>query len=118
MKQKNANQSPRRPHVIIVGGGFAGQALARELRNAPVDITLIDKNNFLTFQPLLYQVATAGLEPEEIVYPIRAAFQNQTNFRFRLGKVVGVDWRQKKSLPGRPTTPGLRFSRYCCRRIA
>lgn len=96
MKQDNATHATHRPHVIIVGGGFAGQALARELRNAPVDITLIDKNNYLTFQPLLYQVATAGLEPEEIVYPIRAAFKNQTNFRFRLGKVVGVDWRQKK----------------------
>ena len=96
MNNRISTQHSKRPHVVIVGGGFAGQALASELRKAPVDITLIDKNNFLTFQPLLYQVATAGLEPEEIVYPIRAVFQNQQNFRFRLGKVVGVDWRQKR----------------------
>ncbi|MFK7843728.1 MAG: NAD(P)/FAD-dependent oxidoreductase [Rhodothermales bacterium] len=96
MKTNDTSSTQTRPHVVIVGGGFAGQALASELKKTAVDITLIDKNNFLTFQPLLYQVATAGLEPEEIVYPIRAVFQNQNNFRFRLGKVVGVDWRQKK----------------------
>lgn len=90
------NTEGKRPHVVVIGGGFAGQALACELRKTDVDITLIDKNNYLTFQPLLYQVATAGLEPEEIVYPIRAVFQNQKNFRFRLGKVVGVDWQQKR----------------------
>ncbi len=90
------NAQGKRPHVVVIGGGFAGQAIACELRKSDVDITLIDKNNYMTFQPLLYQVATAGLEPEEIVYPIRAVFKNQQNFRFRLGKVVGVDWHQKR----------------------
>ncbi|MEZ4698797.1 MAG: NAD(P)/FAD-dependent oxidoreductase [Rhodothermales bacterium] len=81
---------------MIVGGGFGGQALALALRKTPVELLMIDPNNYLTFQPLLYQVATAGLEPEEIVYPIRGVFRNQLNYRFRLGKVDGVDFEENQ----------------------
>ena len=61
----------RVPHVVIIGGGFAGLAAARELSKAPVRITLVDRNNHHVFQPLLYQVATAGLAPSDITVPIR-----------------------------------------------
>ena len=86
----------RKPRVVVIGGGFAGQALIRALRNKPVDILLIDKNNYMTFQPLLYQVATSELEPEEIAYPLRGIVQNQSNVRFRLGEVLCVDWTKKR----------------------
>lgn len=89
--------SPRLlPRVVIVGGGFAGQTVARELRNTTADIVLIDKNNYQTFQPLLYQVATADLDPDEIAYPIRRAFQKQSNFRFCMSEVANVDWQHKR----------------------
>lgn len=77
--------------VAIVGAGFGGLAAARKLRRAPVSVLLIDKNNFHTFQPLLYQVATAGLEPSEIAHAVRGIFHSQKNFDFRLGEVTGID---------------------------
>jgi len=80
-----------RPHVVIVGGGFAGLAAARALRRAPVDITVIDRRNYHLFQPLLYQVATAGLSPGDIAWPIRGILSRQRNVRVRLGRVTGVD---------------------------
>ncbi len=80
-----------RPRVAIVGAGFGGLAAARKLRRAPVSVLLIDKNNFHTFQPLLYQVATAGLEPSEIAHAVRGIFHRQKNFDFRLGEVTGID---------------------------
>ncbi len=87
-----AMQTPaHKPRVVIVGAGFGGLRLARELRRAPVEVLLIDRNNYHTFQPLLYQVATAGLEPEDIAHAVRGIFQKQRNFHFRLGTVTGVD---------------------------
>ncbi|MDQ4078808.1 MAG: NAD(P)/FAD-dependent oxidoreductase [Chloroflexota bacterium] len=80
------------PRVVIVGAGFAGMKAARKLAKAPVDILLVDENNFHTFQPLLYQVATAALEPEEVAHAARGIFHDQDNFNFRLAKVTGVDW--------------------------
>jgi len=80
------------PHVIIIGAGFGGLRAARRLRNAPVNVTLIDKHNFHLFQPLLYQVATAGLAPEEIAYPIRAVVRNQSNLKFLLDEVTSIDF--------------------------
>jgi NADH dehydrogenase len=80
-----------KPRVAIVGAGFGGLAAARKLRRAPVSVLLIDKNNFHTFQPLLYQVATAGLEPSEIAHAVRGIFHRQKNFDFRLGEVTGID---------------------------
>ena len=83
--------APEKPRVVIVGAGFGGLTLARSLRKAPVEVVLIDRQNYHTFQPLLYQVATAGLEPEEIAHAVRGIFQRQKNFHFRLGTVVAVD---------------------------
>ena len=80
-----------RHRVVIVGAGFAGLAVARNLRGAPVHITIVDVNNFHTFQPLLYQVATAGLGADDIGYPVRGIFRRQRNVEVRMARVVGVD---------------------------
>ena len=90
--------APEKPRVVVVGAGFGGLTLARALRKAPVEVLLIDRQNYHTFQPLLYQVATAGLEPEEIAHAVRGIFQRQKNFHFRLGAVVGVDRAAKAVL--------------------
>ncbi|HEX6309364.1 MAG TPA: NAD(P)/FAD-dependent oxidoreductase [Longimicrobiales bacterium] len=81
----------RIPHVVIVGGGFGGLYAARELRRAPVRVTVIDRRNFHLFQPLLYQVATASLSPADIASPIRSILRNQRNTQVWLGEVVDVD---------------------------
>jgi NADH:ubiquinone reductase (H+-translocating) len=86
------------PHVVIVGGGFAGLYAARELRNAPVRITVIDRRNFHLFQPLLYQVATASLSPADIASPIRTILRNQRNTQVWMGEVVGVDVEAREVL--------------------
>ena len=83
--------STRRPHVVIIGGGFGGLTAARTLKHEAVDITLIDRNNHHTFQPLLYQVATATLNPSDITAPIRFLLRNQRNTRVILGEVTNVD---------------------------
>jgi NADH dehydrogenase len=75
------------PRVVIVGGGFAGLNAAKALKRAPVDITIIDKRNFHLFQPLLYQVAAAALNPSDIAYPIRSVFRGQAN----VGSVLLAD---------------------------
>ncbi|HYJ67946.1 MAG TPA: NAD(P)/FAD-dependent oxidoreductase [Nocardioidaceae bacterium] len=80
-----------RPHVVVIGGGFGGLETVRALRRAPVDITLVDRHAYNTFQPLLYQVATAGLNPGDITYFLRSVSARQSNVRFRKGEVVGVD---------------------------
>lgn len=84
-----------RPHVVIVGAGFGGLAVARGLDKLPVEVTLIDRQNFTTFQPLLYQVATSGLNAADVAHPIRGLFQRQRNLRVRRGEVVGVDWERR-----------------------
>lgn len=81
----------QKPRVIIIGAGFGGLDAARTLANQPVDVLLIDRNNFHTFTPLLYQVATSGLDPSEIAYPVRHIFANRPNVNFMLGEVVGID---------------------------
>lgn len=78
------------PRVVIIGCGFGGLELAKKLADAPVQVVLIDKNNYHTFQPLLYQVSTAGLEADSIAYPIRKIFKGQKNFHFRLGMVEEI----------------------------
>jgi NADH dehydrogenase len=83
-----------RPHVVILGGGFAGLSAAKALRKAPVRVTLIDRRNFHLFQPLLYQVATASLSPAEVAYPIRSILRKQRNATVLLGEVIGVDLDQ------------------------
>lgn len=77
--------------VVILGGGFGGVELAKKLRNCDVQVVLIDRQNFHTFQPLLYQVATAGVEPQSIVYPYRKIFEDQPNFFFRMAEALSVD---------------------------
>jgi NADH dehydrogenase FAD-containing subunit/uncharacterized membrane protein YphA (DoxX/SURF4 family) len=79
------------PRVVIVGGGFGGIAAAKALRHTSCRVTLIDRRNYFLFQPLLYQVATAGLSPADIVGPIRALFRDQPNVRVLLGEVTDVD---------------------------
>lgn len=80
------------PRVVIVGSGFAGLNAAKALRKAVVDITIIDRRNFHLFQPLLYQVAMAALNPSDIAFPIRSIFRNQSNVvRVLLGEVTAVD---------------------------
>ncbi len=83
-------------HVVIIGGGFAGLSAARALKDAPVYVTLIDRSNHHLFQPLLYQVAMAGLSAPEIATPIRSVLRNQKNARVLLGDVVGVDLARKR----------------------
>ena len=80
-----------RPTVVIVGAGFGGLRAARALRKAPVNVVLVDRHNYHLFQPLLYQVATAGLEPEEIARPVRAILRRQSNTEFRMTEVTGLD---------------------------
>lgn len=85
-----------RPHVVVVGGGFGGLAAVRKLRRADVDITLIDRHTYNTFQPLLYQVATASLNPGDITWFLRAVRANQKNVRFLKGIVTAIDHDQKR----------------------
>lgn len=77
--------------VVIVGAGFGGLACAKALRHAPVRVTLVDRNNFHTFQPLLYQVATAGLGADDIAHSVRGIFHDQSNLTFELGAVRTID---------------------------
>jgi NADH dehydrogenase len=80
-----------RPRVVIVGGGFAGLQLAKKLKDAPVDILMLDKHNYHTFQPLLYQVAMGAIPADSIAFPIRRIFTYQDNFRFNLAHVEKIN---------------------------
>jgi NADH dehydrogenase len=81
----------RRHRVIVIGAGFGGLHVAKGLAKAPVDVLLVDANNFHTFSPLLYQVATAGLDADDIAFPARGIFHRQGNVDFRMGRVTAVD---------------------------
>ena len=85
-----------RPRVVIVGAGFGGLQAARKLRSSPVDVTLIDRHNYHVFVPLLYQVATAGLEPEEVAQPVRRILRGAANTRFVLADVNAIDLDARK----------------------
>lgn len=88
----NTNQLP---HIVIIGAGFAGLETARGLAKARARITLIDKNNHHLFQPLLYQVAVAGLLPSQIAQPIRTIFRKQKNLNFQMGEVTAINFDKK-----------------------
>lgn len=81
----------KRPHVVIVGAGFGGLGVAEQLAHVTVDVTLIDRHNYHTFQPLLYQVATSLLNAEDVGASVRSMFRRQENVSFRLGTVTGID---------------------------
>ncbi|MFI5299886.1 MAG: NAD(P)/FAD-dependent oxidoreductase, partial [Polyangiales bacterium] len=93
------------PHVVILGGGFGGLTAAQSLARSPVRITLIDRRNHHLFQPLLYQVATAGLSPADIAAPIRSVLAEQENCSVLLGDVVRVDVERREIVLG-PAEPG------------
>jgi NADH:ubiquinone reductase (H+-translocating) len=84
------------PRIVIIGGGFAGLAIAKQLKNKKAQVVLLDKHNYHTFQPLLYQVATGGLEAGSIAYPIRKVVQEYKDFYFRLTRVKEIDTIAKK----------------------
>jgi NADH dehydrogenase FAD-containing subunit len=86
-----------RPHIVIVGAGFGGLSAAHALAGADADVTVIDRRNYHLFQPLLYQVATAGLSPAQIASPIRAILRRAANVHVLLGKVNGVD-RERRTV--------------------
>jgi len=100
-----APSAPRRPHIVIVGAGFGGLSAAKGLADANADITLIDRKNHHLFQPLLYQVATAGLAPNQIATPIRTIVRHQHNTRAVLAEVSGVDLARKVIVTGGRRTP-------------
>lgn len=81
-----------RPQVVIIGAGFAGLNAAKRLEHEAVDVTLIDRHNYHTFQPLLYQVATSGLNAADVGYAVRGLFRRQHRVLFRKAEVTGVDW--------------------------
>jgi NADH:ubiquinone reductase (H+-translocating) len=91
-------EAPVRPQVVIIGAGFGGLTVARRLADAPVDVVLVDQRNHHLFQPLLYQVATASLEPADIAEPARGVLASLPNARFRLARVTGVDTEGRRLL--------------------
>ena len=88
--------SPRQ-RVLVVGAGFGGLTLVRALRRAPVDVTLLDQHNYHLFTPLLYQVASALLDPSEIAHPVRAIIRGQRNASFRLGRLTALDLDERRA---------------------
>jgi NADH dehydrogenase len=94
-----------RPRMVIVGAGFAGLWAARALRGAPADVVVVDRNNYHTFFPLLYQVAAAELEPEDIIYPVRSILHRYENIHFMMGEVTVIDTAQHKLQMGSQSIP-------------
>jgi NADH dehydrogenase len=94
-----------RPRVVIIGAGFGGLQAAKALAKAPVDVLLIDRNNYHGFWPLLYQVATAGLEPQEIAKPVRAVIRGLTNVHFQLATVERIDREQRLVITDQGAVP-------------
>ncbi|WP_428331416.1 NAD(P)/FAD-dependent oxidoreductase [Mucilaginibacter sp.] len=88
---QDQNSKSTRPRVVIIGGGFGGLALAKKLKNAPVDVILLDKHNYHTFQPLLYQVAIGSIAADSIGFPIRRIFTDYNNFTFNMAEVQKIN---------------------------
>lgn len=85
----------KKPRVVIVGGGFGGIALAKKLKHKPYQVVLLDKRNYHTFQPLLYQVSTSGLEPDSIAYPLRKIIKKAENVHYRMAEVAHINPKKK-----------------------
>jgi NADH dehydrogenase len=94
-----------RPRIVIVGAGFGGLFAAQALARAPADVTIVDRHNYHLFQPLLYQVATAGLPPSDVAWPIRSILRRQRNATVLLGEVTGVDRAKRVVLVGERELP-------------
>jgi NADH:ubiquinone reductase (H+-translocating) len=92
----SASGSVHRPRVVIVGAGFGGLSAAKQLANSPFEVTVVDRHNYHLFQPLLYQVATAGLSPGDIASPIRGILRRQRNANVILAEVSGIDIERKQ----------------------
>ena len=95
-KPLQAGEREGRPRVVIVGAGFGGLNAARSLRNLPVDVTVVDRRNHYTFQPLLYQVALAVLSPADIAQPIRTILRHQANTEVLMDEVSGIDVQARR----------------------
>lgn len=100
-----------RKRIVIIGAGFAGLKAAQKLSKHPVEILVIDRNNYHTFTPLLYQVATCGLDPSAVAYPIRSIFAYKPNVRFLLGDVIGIDY-ENQSVRVQTKGNGIRQESY------
>lgn len=85
-----------KPRIVVIGGGFAGISFLKNLRKSEVQVVLFDRHNYHTFQPLLYQVSTAGLEPDSIAYPLRKLFRRNRDFHFRMAEVESIDANQNE----------------------
>ena len=95
-RRKEVAVSGDRPLVLVLGGGFAGIGAARELKKADADVVLVDKHDYHTFQPLLYQVATTLLEPDAVAHPLRDLFHEQPNARVHLDEVTAIDLAKRE----------------------
>jgi NADH:ubiquinone reductase (H+-translocating) len=100
VEDKHVKASGEAPRVVIIGAGFGGLQAAHALRNAPVNLTVIDRHNHHLFQPLLYQVATAGLSPADICVPIRFTLRKQKNTEVLLAEVTDIDVQEKRVIMG------------------
>src|SRR4051812_18096634 len=94
-RAKGASMAQNEPRVVVVGAGFGGLEAARKLAKGPVRVTIIDRKNHHTFQPLLYQVATAGLSPGEIAAPVRSILRGRKNVEVLLAEVTGFDLNRR-----------------------
>jgi len=94
-----------RPRVVVVGSGFGGMWVTRGLANRPVDVTLVDRNNYHTFFPLLYQVAAAELGPTDIAHPVRSTFRRARNVTVRMAEMTGLDLAGRRVLTDRGELP-------------
>jgi NADH:ubiquinone reductase (H+-translocating) len=103
------NNQTEKPRVVIIGAGFGGLWAAKKLHKEPVEIFLLDRNNYHSFWPLLYQVGSAELEPSQIAYPVRAILRRQPNVRFVMAEVTAVDTHQQQVKTADPHQPAIAY---------